>query len=45
MQGLDQQSYKYFPVVKDGKVKSVDDEVMPFLKTEETGMEVFPAGE
>ena len=42
VQGLDQQSYKYFPVVKDGKVKSVDDEVMPFLKTEDTGMEVFP---
>ena len=42
VQGLDQQTYKYFPVVQDGKVKSVDEEVMPFLKTEDTGMEVFP---
>jgi cellulose synthase/poly-beta-1,6-N-acetylglucosamine synthase-like glycosyltransferase/peptidoglycan/xylan/chitin deacetylase (PgdA/CDA1 family)/spore germination protein YaaH len=43
VQGLDQQTYKYFNVVQpDGKVRSVDDEVMPFLKSEETGMEVFP---
>jgi len=43
VQGLDQQTYKYFDVVQpDGKVRSVDDEVMPFLKSEETGMEVFP---
>jgi len=42
VQGLDQQSYKYFNVVQDGKVHPVDDEVMPFLKTEDTGMEVFP---
>ena len=42
VQGLDQQTYHYFNVVQDGKVRSVDDEVMPFLKSEETGMEVFP---
>jgi cellulose synthase/poly-beta-1,6-N-acetylglucosamine synthase-like glycosyltransferase/peptidoglycan/xylan/chitin deacetylase (PgdA/CDA1 family)/spore germination protein YaaH len=42
VQGLDQQNYKYFNVVQDGKVRPVDDEVMPFLKTEDTGMEVFP---
>src|SRR5579864_1778061 len=42
VQGLDQQTYRYFNVVQDGKVRSVDDEVMPFLKTEDTGMEVFP---
>ncbi len=42
VQGLDQQTYKYFNVVQDGKVRTVDDEVMPFLKTEDTGMEVFP---
>jgi len=43
VQGLDQQTYKYFDVVQpDGKVHSVDDQVMPFLKSEETGMEVFP---
>ena len=43
VQGLDQQTYKYFDVLQpDGKVRSVDEEVMPFLKSEETGMEVFP---
>src|SRR5215475_6233249 len=43
VQGLDQQTYKYFDVVQpDGRVRSVDDEVLPFLKSEETGMEVFP---
>ena len=42
VQGVDQQSYKYFNVVQDGKVRSVDDKVMPFLKSEDTGMEVFP---
>jgi len=42
VQGLDQQTYKYFNIVQDGKVRSVDDEVMAFLKSEETGMEVFP---
>ena len=42
VQGLDQQTYHYFNVVQDGKVRTVDDEVMPFLKSEETGMEVFP---
>jgi len=42
VQGLDQQTYHYFNVVQDGKVRSVDDEVMPFLKSEETGLEVFP---
>src|SRR6476620_2368134 len=35
VQGLDQQSYKYFNVVQNGKVCSVDDEVMPFLKSED----------
>jgi peptidoglycan-N-acetylglucosamine deacetylase len=42
VQGLDQQTYRYFNVVQDGKVRSVDEEVMPFLKSEDTGMEVFP---
>ncbi|HWX93832.1 MAG TPA: glycosyltransferase [Terriglobales bacterium] len=42
VQGLDQQNYRYFNVVQNGKVRPVDDEVMPFLKTEDTGMEVFP---
>src|SRR5258708_1791327 len=42
VQGLDQQSYRYFNVVQDGKVRSVDNEVMPFLKSEDAGPEVFP---
>src|SRR6201987_289265 len=42
VQGLDQQTYHYFNVVHDGKVRTVDDEVMPFLKSEDTDMEVFP---
>ena len=31
-----------FHVVQDGTVHPVDDKVMPFLKSEDTGMEVFP---
>src|SRR5215468_5571730 len=42
VQGLDQQTYKYFNVVQDGRVRPVDEEVMPFLRTEDTGVEVFP---
>jgi peptidoglycan-N-acetylglucosamine deacetylase len=42
VQGLDQQTYKYFNVVDHGKVRVVDDQVMPFLKTEDIGLEVFP---
>jgi cellulose synthase/poly-beta-1,6-N-acetylglucosamine synthase-like glycosyltransferase/peptidoglycan/xylan/chitin deacetylase (PgdA/CDA1 family)/spore germination protein YaaH len=42
VQGLDQETYKYFDVVQNGKVRPVDDRVMPFLKSEDTGMEVFP---
>ncbi|HXY49157.1 MAG TPA: glycosyltransferase [Terriglobales bacterium] len=42
VQGLDQETYKYFNVVQKGKVHPVDDRVMPFLKSEDTGMEVFP---
>src|ERR1700746_1794235 len=42
VQGLDQQTYKYFNVVQDGKVRPVDDQVMPYLKTADTDMEVFP---
>jgi cellulose synthase/poly-beta-1,6-N-acetylglucosamine synthase-like glycosyltransferase/peptidoglycan/xylan/chitin deacetylase (PgdA/CDA1 family)/spore germination protein YaaH len=42
VRGLDQETYKYFNVVQNGKVHPVDDRVMPFLKSEDTGMEVFP---
>ncbi len=42
VQGLDQETYKYFDVVQNGKVHPVDDKIMPFLKSEDTDMEVFP---
>src|SRR5579862_662267 len=42
LQGVDEQTNKYFDVVQDSGVHSVDDRVMPFLKSENTGMEVFP---
>ncbi len=42
LQGVDEQTNKFFDVLKDGSVRTVDDKVMPFLKSEDTGMEVFP---
>lgn len=33
---------KLFDVLKDGKVRPVDDKVMPFLKSEQVETEVFP---
>src|ERR1700680_288060 len=44
LQSIDEQTNKFFDVVQqeDSTVRSVDDKVMPFLKSEETGMEVFP---
>jgi cellulose synthase/poly-beta-1,6-N-acetylglucosamine synthase-like glycosyltransferase/peptidoglycan/xylan/chitin deacetylase (PgdA/CDA1 family)/spore germination protein YaaH len=42
VQGLDQLTYRYFDVIENGKVRAVDNDVMSFLKTEDTGMEVFP---
>jgi peptidoglycan-N-acetylglucosamine deacetylase len=42
LQGVDEQTNKYFNVIQDSGVHPVDDKVMPFLKSEETGMEVFP---
>jgi peptidoglycan-N-acetylglucosamine deacetylase len=42
LQGVDSQTNKPFDVVQNGVVHSLDDRVMPFLKSEETGMEVFP---
>src|ERR1700728_2201259 len=42
MQGEDDQTGKYFDVVQGSNVLPVDDRVMPFLKTEDPGMEVFP---
>jgi cellulose synthase/poly-beta-1,6-N-acetylglucosamine synthase-like glycosyltransferase/spore germination protein YaaH/peptidoglycan/xylan/chitin deacetylase (PgdA/CDA1 family) len=42
IQGIDDQTNKFFDVVQDGTVRPVDDKVMPFLKTEDPSMEVFP---
>src|SRR5580700_9014222 len=42
LQGVDDQTNKFFDVVQDNHVRSVDDRVMPLLKTEDSAMEVFP---
>jgi len=42
LQGVDDQTNKFFDVVKEGTVRPVDDRVMPFLNTEDPAMEVFP---
>jgi peptidoglycan-N-acetylglucosamine deacetylase len=42
LQSVDPQTNKFFNVVDGNSVKSVDQDVMPFLKSEDTGMEVFP---
>jgi cellulose synthase/poly-beta-1,6-N-acetylglucosamine synthase-like glycosyltransferase/spore germination protein YaaH/peptidoglycan/xylan/chitin deacetylase (PgdA/CDA1 family) len=42
LQGVDDQTNKYFDVIQGGTVRSVDDRVMPFLKADDPGMEVFP---
>jgi len=46
IQGVDEQitdpAKKFFDVIQNGAIRPVDDKVMPFLKSEETGTEVFP---
>ena len=43
LQSIDEQTNKFFDVMQpDSSVRPVDDKVMPFLKSEDTGMEVFP---
>jgi len=42
IQSIDEQTSKFFDVVQGSTVLPVDDRVMPFLKTEDPGMEVFP---
>src|SRR6202162_2614140 len=47
LQGIDDQTNKYFDVVQNSTIQGstihpVDDKVMAFLKSENTGMEVFP---
>jgi cellulose synthase/poly-beta-1,6-N-acetylglucosamine synthase-like glycosyltransferase/peptidoglycan/xylan/chitin deacetylase (PgdA/CDA1 family)/spore germination protein YaaH len=42
LQGVDSQSNKPYEVIQGGVVRPVDDKVMLFLKSEDTGTEVFP---
>jgi len=42
LQAVDPETNSMFDVVQGQTVHPVDDKVMPFLKTEGTGMEVFP---
>src|ERR1700734_1335967 len=42
LQGVDDQTNKFFDVVQNNHARSVDDRVMPFLKADDPGMEVFP---
>jgi peptidoglycan-N-acetylglucosamine deacetylase len=42
LQAVDDQTNKFFDVVQNGRARSVDDRVMPFLKAEDPSMEVFP---
>jgi cellulose synthase/poly-beta-1,6-N-acetylglucosamine synthase-like glycosyltransferase/spore germination protein YaaH/peptidoglycan/xylan/chitin deacetylase (PgdA/CDA1 family) len=42
LQAVDDQTNKFFDVVQNNHARSVDDRVMPLLKTEDPAMEVFP---
>ena len=42
LQGVDEQTNKYFDVVQENRVLPVDNQVMSFLKTDDPSMEVFP---
>ena len=42
LQGVDPETNKMFDVVHNSTLHSVDDKVMPFLKTEGTTVDVFP---
>src|SRR5579864_1595205 len=42
LQGVDDQTNKFFDVIQGSTTRSVDDRVMPLLKAEDTAMEVFP---
>jgi len=42
LQGVDDQTNKFFDVVQGDTVRPVDERVMPFLRTEDPTMEVFP---
>src|SRR6202451_1436240 len=42
LQAVDEQTNDLFDVIQQSSVRPVDSKVMPFLKAENTGMEVFP---
>ena len=42
LQSIDEQTGKFFDVIEGATVHPVDDKVMPFLKSEGIGMEVYP---
>ncbi|HTS57864.1 MAG TPA: polysaccharide deacetylase family protein, partial [Terriglobales bacterium] len=42
LQSIDEQTGNFFDVVQTSSVRPVDDKVMPFLKAEEAGLEVYP---
>src|ERR1039457_2807851 len=42
LQAVDDQTNKFFDVVQNNRARSVDDRVMPFIKAEDSSMEVFP---
>ncbi len=42
LQGIDETDQCLFDVIQGANVRPVDDKVMPFVKSEDTGMEVFP---
>jgi len=42
LRGVDSETNHFFDVIQGGTVRPVDYKVMPFLKSEDTGTEVFP---
>jgi peptidoglycan-N-acetylglucosamine deacetylase len=42
LQAVDDQTNKFFDVLQNNHLRSVDDRVMPLLKAEDNSMEVFP---
>jgi peptidoglycan-N-acetylglucosamine deacetylase len=42
LQGVDSETNHFFDVIQAGAMRPVDYKVMPFLKSEDTGTEVFP---
>src|SRR6202030_2046968 len=42
LQAVDDQTNKFFDVVQNNHVRSVDDRVMPLVKAEDSSMEIFP---